>query len=301
MKGLIWQAMLAIAQAIGAVIRKGKPVPTVFCGLLGAGIGATIGLAMIELITFGVVLGAVVGATAGAGLFPRPELPLGARAPGDEAEPMGTVLQHWTYELLENKSLTVLMERAVYVAPGDTMPWANVLEKLRQGTDPDVASGALIRLDEIEKLELRKPNATDPQIAYRAVSRTKRITVKFQSNADRDEFLVSLERQLGGEFVTTEEPMETRRAIFTPLVVLLVLILLTGATAWLSAYWIENPPPPLKKTGKQDEVVALLTRAGPLGVIYTGGVPIVIAGFWLALRAAWPPRLQILRLNSSGT
>jgi hypothetical protein len=295
MSGFGWKMTLAIAEPMVARIRNGKPIPIVAGILSGLACGLSTGFAIPELLPFGGLLGAIVGATAGAALFPRPPQPLGKRAPGEESDWLGDIRQDWTYEEDNFKSLAVLLDRAIYVVRDDKAPWDKVRGKLSQGIDPQLPLGDLIRLDGIDHVELRRPDATDPRIVYWKGSRIKRRGIDFESVEARDNFLAALEEQLGVPFVQAEEPMELRRAILTPLICLVVLWGLTIGSMLLSAHWIATPPPPTRG-GKQDDLVRLLTWAGPQGILLGAALPLVAVTGWFLLRAARPPRIQVLRL-----
>jgi hypothetical protein len=300
MSKLGWKVVMGIAEPIVGVIRGGKPIPTTAGAILGAALGTTAGLAMIELLPPGALLGAILGATAGAGLFQLPPRALGERRMGEKPKSMGGIRHCWTFQWNEFKSVTVLMDRAVYVVRHDKAPWDKVREKLESGIDPGLPLGDLIRIEEIERVEFRGAYATELQVVYRVGSRIKRRGIDFMSVEEREGFLYGLEGILGGSFQRTEERVDRRRAMRAPVIVLLILAAVTVAGMLLSWYWITNPPAPLR-TGKQDDLVRLLSWSGPQGVLLAFGIPLLISAFWLVLRVARPPRILVLRLETTGS
>jgi hypothetical protein len=294
-----WKLTLAVAEPMAGLIRNGRPVPTMAGGVLGAGFGATAGFAMVPLAAPGALLGAILGAAAGAGLFARPPRPLGVRRTDQRPVSMGGIRRCWTYEEDDFKSLTVLLDRAIYVVRDDKAPWEEVCETLARGIDPNRPLGDLVRLDEIDRLELRGPDATELQVVYHLGSRFKRRGIDFASAADREDFLAALEDQLGGPFVRAEQPMDTRRAVRAPVLVLIALSVLTVGGMLLSSHWTAHPPPPLR-TGKQDNLVGVLTWAGPGGVLLAGTPPLLAAVTWFLLRVVRPPRIGVLRHADAG-
>jgi hypothetical protein len=293
---IVMNLIVAAARPIGATIRNGKPLPTMCGALLGAVLGANFGLIKPELTVFGVLLGAIVGAGLGAILNKRPPLPLGARA-DDEPVSIGAVLQAWTFEAHEFKSLTVLLEHALYVVREDSAPWETVLRKLADGEDPGLPLGDLILLDELVQVEMRNPNATEIQLVHGALGRTKRRGVDFQTIAERDALIASIERIQGKPFDRQELPMETFRSIRPPVILAVIVALLFGGAAYLSAYWTQNPPPPPRGKTEQDFLVRFMIWAGPGTIILAGAALFLATLGWLTFRVLHPPRLQVLQVR----
>ncbi len=208
---------------------------------------------------------------------------------------MGGVCQWWTLELGDFKTMTVLMDRAVYVVAEKSAPWDEVRESLSSGMDPGLRLGVLIRLRDIERLELRERDGNVVDIAYWLHGRLKRRCAQFESLDDQDSFLAAMERQLGSPLVRQQTPMDVRRAIMMPAVLLIILSVLTVGGMLLSSHWIAHPPVPLRETGKQDELVQFLTWAKPAGILLAGGVPCMIVGAWLLFRALRPPEIVVLK------
>src|ERR1700723_3300240 len=108
---MVTKSIIAAAKPIAASIRKGKPLPT-FCGaLVGGALGTSSGLVMLELVPAAVLLGALTGATLAAVLFKCSPSILGARATDSEPFRAGAILETWTFETEQFKSLTVLLEQ----------------------------------------------------------------------------------------------------------------------------------------------------------------------------------------------
>jgi hypothetical protein len=153
---VVTDLIIAAGKRITAVIRKGKPIPTLFGAFAGAVVGASSALVMIELTPPLVLLGALAGAMLAAVLFKRSPSMLGARATELEPFRAGAVLQVWTFEADDFKSLVVLLDHALYVVREDSAPWEDVLRRLAQGEDPELQLGELIRLDELTRIEMRR-------------------------------------------------------------------------------------------------------------------------------------------------
>jgi hypothetical protein len=222
-------------------IRMGKPIPT-FCGaLVGGALGTSSGLVMLELVPATVLLGALTGTFLAAVLFKRSPSILGARATDIDPFHVGAILETWSFETEQFKSLTVLLEQALYVVREDGAPWKQVLQKLAQGEDPDLPLGDLIRLDELERVEMRSPDATEIQIVHSAAGRTKRRGVDFRTTGERDELIAALERYFGKPFSRRECPLDFACSIRVPVVSAVVAGMLFLSVAWLSAHWTAQP------------------------------------------------------------
>ncbi len=293
---IFMELIIEAARPIGAAIRRGKPMATWSGALIGGALGSSCGLVSIAFMPAMIVLAAVTGATLAALLFKRPPSMLGSRATDIEPFRPGAVVRAWAFKSNEFKSMTVLLEQAIYVVRKDSAPWDDVLQKLAQGEDPNLPLGDLIRLDELIRVEMRKLDATEITMVYSVAGRTKRRAMDFQTTDERDELIEALEQHFRTSFTRAERPMHFARAISTPLVPVVVLAVLFGAIAWLSAYWIAHPPRLAIGQTEPNEFEQFLIRAGPGGVILAGAVVMIAPLSWLAIRILCPPRIQVLQV-----
>lgn len=290
--------LLEAAKPIVATIRKGKPVASVIGALVGAGLA---GFAMYrvepKLAPLCAAVGAIVGATTGAALFTRPTTSPGARATDLEPFRLGKVLRVATFVQGDFRSVTVLLENALYVVRVDKEPWEPVVERLKHGQDPDLPQGNLIRFDELVRIELASLDALEITLAYRVAGSIKRRLIDVQTTAVRDELVAIMEQQLGHTFARRECPLETSRAIRTPVILTAAVGVFFSLAAWLSAHWIAHPPRPPRGKPKGDELVLLLTWLGPGGVLLVGAVVLLAPLAWLASRVIWPPRIHVIQIQ----
>jgi hypothetical protein len=293
---IVMELIVATAMPIGSVIRKGKRLPTL-CGTIAGGmLGLSGGLISIPVAVATVLLGAIGGAALAALLFKRlPSLPV--RTTDIEPFQLGAVLRSWSFEHPDFKSLSVLLERAFYTVCENSAPWNMILQKLNQGEVPDLFMEELIRLDEIIRIEMNNPEATDIQIVHALDGRTRRCSIYFRTLGERDELLTWLERHFGGPFRREERSLEFTRMIRAPLVVATIVAVLFAGVAWLSQYWTDNPPPfPIGKA-EPDPLVSFLTKIGPVGVLLIGAAPVLAALVWLSLRLLHPPQVLVLSVR----
>jgi hypothetical protein len=280
------------------LIASGKTIPTIFGALLGGAAGTSSYMLMPELTIPGFVVGAIAGAALSAALFPtppKPEKPFGARDTDTQPISMGSVLRLWTYQRGEITCCTALMERALYILGGDPARWEKILEQVSQGVNLHL--GRLVRFDELERIEYRRSAETDLDLYYHVGPRSRTTNLYLASAEDREELFEGIQEQTGKLLVGVEGPMATHRAILAPAVVATLVALLLIGASYLSWYWIQNPPPPPRGKTKPDDLVALLTWAGPGGVLLAGILPIAAAVGWLAWRLVKRPRVVVLRFE----
>lgn len=287
----------AIAEAITACIRDGRPLPIIVGALVGACVGAAGGLITIYLLGPLMLIGAVAGATVGASLFKKP-----VRALVDQEsahQEAGRVCKYWTYQDANFRSITVLMERAIYVARDDKASWTHVLGRLEQGADPALPLGDLVWLDQFAGVEVAKREETEVILVYRRKDRVRRRPLQFPTKQHRDDFFTVLEQQLGGRLERRDCCFDPARATRVPLILLLLAILAVAGVAYLAGYWTAFPPPPPFGQAEQDSLVRTLVSAGPIGVVLAGTIPCLLIAAWLVLRFVRPPRFQYLTRAAS--
>jgi hypothetical protein len=294
---IVTELILAAAKPVVATIRKGKPLPTVLGALAGGALGTSGGLVMIKLTPFFCLVGAIIGATLAAALFKRPPSIPGARATDVEPFQLGPVLQTWTFEGGGFKSLTVLLENALYTVDENTAPWDEVVRKLARGETPDLPLGDLIRLDELVAVEMRSPSATAIRIVHSAAGRTKRRAIDFQTSDARDELIGGLERHFRKAFSWAQRSLDLPRTIWPPGVLAVLAGTLFSAVAWLSAHWTAHPPPPPLGKKEQDPLVRLLVWAGSERLLMVGAIAVLATLAWLTLRLVRPPRVFVIQVS----
>jgi hypothetical protein len=298
---MVTEAILAAAKPIVATIRKGRPWPTVVGALAGGALGTSGGYVMLKLMPFFSLVGAIIGATLAAAFFKRPPSIPGARATDVEPFQLGPVLHTWRFEAGEFKSLTVLLENALYTVREDTAPWDEVVRKLALGETPDLPLGDVIRLDELVAVEMRSPSATEIRIVHSTAGRTKRRAIDFQSSDTRDELIEGLESHFGKAFSWAQRSLDRRRTIWPPVVVAVIVGTLFSAVAWLSAHWAAHPPPPPLGKKEQDPLVRLLVWAGSGRLLMVGVVAVLATLAWLAIRLVRPPRVFVMQISDGET
>ena len=192
------------------------------------------------------------------------------------------------------------MEHAIYSACQKDRTPGKVMARLALGQDPEVPAGALIRLRDIETVELSCPEELEIIVQHRTGGRRKRRHVVFGSVADRQAFLDAIQERLGEQFTGQVVDVPWPRAVLAPGLCLLAVCVLGCGAAWLASYWRAFPPPPPVGKAQQDELVRLLTWAGPQGVMLAAAVPFVLLSGWLMLRSLRPPRVYCLALSLAG-
>jgi hypothetical protein len=65
---------------------------------------------------------------------------------------------------------------------------------------------------------------------------------------------------------------------------LAAVVVMFGAAAGLSAYWIANPPLPPRDKPKGDELVLFLQSTGPQNILLIGLVVVALCLAWLGWR-----------------
>ena len=198
--------------------------------------------------------------------------------------------------------LVVLLERTIYAATrNDNVSWDDVVLKLVNGDDPGLPLKGLVRprawiipLASIHALEFSRPDAIDVDVIYSQGSTKTSSVLTFPTAAERDVFFAEAGQLLGCSFARSQRRRTFIGATWAPLTVLVIVTLLTVGAVFLSRYWIANPPPPIQRTGKQDEIVRFLTWAEPEGVLVGAAVPLVAAFGWFFFRTVWPPRITVL-------
>jgi hypothetical protein len=279
------------------VIRKGRIVPTILGGIVGGGIGACSGFLFLAIMPAMTALGIFGGATMAAAIFPSPKAPPGARETDLEPFKLGQIIQTWSFQQGEHGCLTVGLNNALYVVSGEKIPYEDVLRLLAAGEDPDLANADLIRLDELDRIEMAKPDSTELTFIHSVGGRTKQRIANFLTKEDRDQMIFVLREILKKPLSWTEHSYDLARAMRTPVILATVLAVFFSAVACLSAFWRANPPaPPVGKPGP-DPLVKFLTDAGPRGVLLVGVLVVMLAVGWLAVRVVRPPRYQIMAIR----
>ena len=291
---IVTKFLVEIGQAGYAIIRRGKRVPTIVGTILGGTLGASSALVVdIEFVPALVVLGLIAGATLTAALFPRPLAALGSRSEDIEPFQPGALLHTWKFEPGDADTLIVLFEKALYVVHDNSTPWSEVIEKLSKGIAPDLAGECFIRLTDLLHVETASAVANQFALVYRSAGRVKRRDAVLATAGERDELLAAVENQLGKSGEWTQRPMSTARAVSVPTVFIGIIVVLSCAIAWLSAYWTANPPPPPRGKAEQDDLVKLLIWAKPLGVILAGAAVTLPFLAWFGFRYYHPPLLRV--------
>jgi hypothetical protein len=292
------ELIVEVAKPIGAIVRKGKPLPTIFGAIVGGSLGLAAASVSISFTVAAVLIGTITGAALTAVLFRRSPSIAGVRTTDIEPFHVGAVLRSWSFEQGDFKSLAVLLERALYVVHDDSALWAMILGKLEQGDVPDLFLGSLIRLDEILCVEMRGPDVTEIQIVHAPEGKIKRRPIHFRTTAERDELLASLERHFRSSFCRENRSLEFTRILKGPLIVAVIVAAVFAGIAWLSAYWTHNPPPFPRGKAKPDALVSFLIGVGPGSVLLTGAVFLFLVLTWLGLRLLRPPLVIALQIRN---
>jgi hypothetical protein len=293
----MYELIFTAAEAIGSKVRTGRRWPTLWGAIFGAG---TLGVGghqvASELTIPGALIGGLGGAIVAAHIFKRPPAELGLRASEDIPFRPGKIVRYWTYEMAgyEFKSMTVLLENALYVVRDDKAPWAEIHAQLEQGRDPDRFLGELIRLKELTGIQLKKLDATEVEFIHRVASQSKGRATDFQTTMDRDEMIASVERVLGKPFGREKRPISFGSAIRTPLILASVVGLLFIGVASLSEYWTTNPPPPPRGKREQDSLVRFLVDVGPNNILLLGALIFLPLLAWTGFRILYPPQVWLL-------
>ena len=141
--------------------------------------------------------------------------------------------------------------------------------KLVNGDDPGLPLKGLVRprawiipLASIHALEFSRPDAIDVDVIYSQGSTKTSSVLTFPTAAERDVFFAEAGQLLGCSFAQSQRRRTFIGATSAPLTVLVIVTLLTVGAVFLSRYWIANPPPPIQRTGKQDEIVRYFDLGG---------------------------------------
>jgi hypothetical protein len=301
---LVTELLFKIAQPISSAIRKGKPVPTLLGAMAGAGAGATVGLLEMSLLAFGAALGALVGAVALAAAFPKPvaePIPEPEPTAVDETRSPGSIRSWWFAMLADDIGiLTVLLEHAIYraVASDHTLS-RSLLEKVEHGEYPRMKHSDLVFLDDLEYLDFITPDDTTVVVVYRHGGQSATTSVTFTHVGQRDEFITALEEHFGQDFLRTERAEDPLTAGLSALMALAAVVVVFGAAAGLSWYWIANPPMPPRGKPQGDELVLFLQSVGPQNILLIGLIPTLLCLGWLGYRLRWPPTIPRLSRPSA--
>lgn len=234
-------------------------------------------------------------------MFKRPARSAGARATDLEPFRLGKVLQVGQFVQGDFRSITVLLDNALYVVRIDKDPWEPIVQKLTDGLDPELPHGDLIRFDELLRMEVHSPDALDITLVHRPAGRTRQRIVDVQTIAVREELIAYLEQQIGKKFMRRKCPLETSRAIMVPGILAAVGTVLFSLIAWVSAHWKVHPPAFPQGKNKPDELVNFLVSLGPGKILLVGSVAVLAALAWLASRIIWPPMIEVLQVQDEDT
>jgi hypothetical protein len=299
---IVTRGIVYVASKYSEVVRKGR-LPAVLLGfLLAAGGGACV---MFIEPYYGILAGlftGMLGALVGAVFFPRPDVLLNKYG-GESPDRVGTVITTLTSHLGEFAHMIVVLERAYFIVSYRGEPPAGISQSLAKGVYPSVEGGTLIPHSSVLHLEVPPPDYRGSiySLTFYFVTdgRKRSRTIEFASRESLDRFLTMFQGHCGRMFRPQPVPMELRRAILLPLLLLIVTGALSIGLAVLSNHWTLHPPPPPVGKSTQDPLVKGVVRIGPTGWLIGGGVVSLGLGAWLCRRFTRPPLIHVLNVNSA--
>jgi hypothetical protein len=301
-----WMVVEAIGRPIGRSINKGAPLAVSIGAVLGAVIPAGICFWLKVgnigfYLGFG-LLGGIVGSVVAAKLFPR-----AATAPVDYPW-IGEVVTAWETTIPSKTSTShifyALTERAFIrffkeVSVTDSVPsWSDEVGRLEKG---ETLESPVFEVHALKDLHAAELHGEDRYLTliWQTANGTIQSGVDFVDVAHRAAFLSVLSGTVDKEFKESEREMTFSEATFWPFIFLAIALVLFGGLAWLSYYWTHHPPQPPRNKPKGDELVLLLTWAGPLRVALAGAIPVGGLLAWLMKRIAFRPLVKVLTLKKS--
>jgi hypothetical protein len=296
---LVAKLIIECAKPVARCVQQGETLPTLVGGLAGGALGACAAFAQRVLLAPGILLGATVGAAFAATIFKRRRPTLGDQSPVVEQLRVGRVVQAWPlkgFSLItgEFKSLTVLLERALYMVRDNDAPWDDVLRKLAEERYSDVPSGDLIRLDDIAFFETGLLDSNSISVFYATADGLRKRLMFLRRTNGGDQLIAGIEQLMGKPFLREQRPVTLSRAIRAPLIWATGIALVFMAIAWVSAAWTANPPPNPVGKAERDPLVDLMIRVGPGPVLLAGPVTLLPFVVWLGYRAWQPPLVCII-------
>lgn len=280
---LAWPVLWALAHGNRQCVIVGM--------IAGSAVGLIVALMQPAFIVFGVLFGAYVGAVIAALIFRKsPSAP-------SAAGPMGSIWKYWEFSRPEMSRLTVLLERAIYIAyedPRREAPWAAVIESLSVGMNPNFDRGNLIMLHELDDIEMRRADDVELDVRYRRNGDRQLAIAEFTTIEDRDQFIHGLEHALGHKFRRERRHLDLGRAVLAPLILLIPIACIIAGLAGYSAYLSNLPQQEQLRIVKIGGAKATFITEGPMFVMKTGCIPTSAVLAWLLFRVARPPQREVL-------